>query len=92
MRPPLVTLHLSCHSITTGHTGDFNLDGYPDILLTYHDHDHARVALLQNAPQPSSGLSLASRTFVKVDADDMDLLTDVVAAAFVDLTENVRSP
>eukprot|EP00300_Choanocystis_sp_HF-7_P011891 c17656_g1_i2.p1 GENE.c17656_g1_i2~~c17656_g1_i2.p1 ORF type:complete len:523 (+),score=103.71 c17656_g1_i2:24-1592(+) len=69
-------------------TGDFNLDGFADVLVTYLDADGAnRLLLLRNVEQDGS------RTFEPAEhgVQDLEQLTGVFAAAFVDFGETGSS-
>lgn len=83
------------------HVGDYNLDGYPDLLVvsgTPGNNNRASSAtLLQSVLCRSDNGCVASavdakrRSFVKVTegANELNSLTDVRAAAFLDLDEDV---
>ncbi|KAG0305341.1 hypothetical protein BGZ98_004275 [Dissophora globulifera] len=82
------------------HVGDYNLDGYPDLLVvsgTPGDNSRPSSAtLLQSVLCSSEDVCLPSaivakrRSFVKVTegADVLNLVQDVRAAAFLDLDED----
>ena len=86
----------------TVHIGDYNLDGYPDLLVvsgTPGDNRRPSSAtLLQSVLCSSddhvclpSAVEAGRRSFVRVTegADPLNLVQDVRAAAFLDLDEDV---
>lgn len=84
------------------HVGDYNLDGYPDLLIvsgTPGNNNRASSAtLLQSVLcRSDNGCALTAvdakrRSFIKVTegANELNSLQDVRAAAFLDLDEDVR--
>ncbi|KAF9174373.1 hypothetical protein BGX21_001266 [Mortierella sp. AD011] len=83
------------------HVGDYNLDGYPDLLVvsgtSRNNNAPSSATLLQSVLCSSDdGVCLPSqvaakrRNFVKVTegADPLNLVTNVRAAAFLDLDED----
>ncbi|KAG0020526.1 hypothetical protein BGZ80_004050 [Entomortierella chlamydospora] len=83
------------------HVGDYNLDGYPDLLVvsgtSRNNNAPSSATLLQSVLCSSDdGVCLPSqvaakrRSFVKVTegADPLNLVTNVRAAAFLDLDED----
>ncbi|KDN42724.1 hypothetical protein K437DRAFT_269305 [Tilletiaria anomala UBC 951] len=105
MLGPDWTLMLSDNSVTPARpvflsVGDFNKDGYPDLLVVGSNerHEKSQAFLLQNtlcsrAPPNSPGCDNGSdseaRTFVRATGSDpLDAFTDIVGASFVDLDED----
>ncbi|KAG0210115.1 hypothetical protein BGX28_009656 [Mortierella sp. GBA30] len=85
----------------TVHVGDYNLDGYPDLLVVSGTPDNNRrpssATLLQSVLCTSnddgcmpSAVAAKRRSFVKVTdgADALNSVQDVRAAAFLDLDED----
>ncbi|KAI1320696.1 hypothetical protein EDD11_010230 [Mortierella claussenii] len=83
------------------HVGDYNLDGYPDLLVvsgTPGDNSRPSSATLLRSVLCSTGddtclpsaVAAKRRSFVKVTegADALNLIQDVRAAAFLDLDED----
>lgn len=67
--------------------GDYNLDGYPDLLVPMIGNDGTtRIELWQNTQDPNTG----ARTFQMLDSgvDDLVSIPDAYAATFFDLGED----
>lgn len=86
----------------TVHVGDYNLDGYPDLLVVSgtpgDNRKPSSATLLQSVLCTNddpvclpSAVEAGRRSFVKVTegADPLNLVNDVRAAAFLDLDEDV---
>lgn len=86
----------------TVHVGDYNLDGYPDLLVVSgtpgNNQKPSSATLLQSVLCTSNGdgcmpsaVTARRRTFVKVTegAGPLNSVQDVRAAAFLDLDEDV---
>lgn len=80
------------------HVGDYNLDGYPDLLVVSgtpgNNGRPSSATLLQSVLCTDclpSAVTNKRRSFVKVTdgADALNLAQDVRAAAFLDLDEDV---
>ena len=80
--------------------GDFNKDGYPDLLVvaTNEEAGKSQAFLLQNtkcskAPSgaPGCDADADARTFIKAPGSEaLGVVTDVVGASFVDLDEGIQ--
>ncbi|CAG8492968.1 10051_t:CDS:10 [Paraglomus occultum] len=71
--------------------GDYNLDGYPDLLVISSKDGDSYVSLLRSEPCQDGCLPSAQRrTFVKVNegAEDLGALKNAKQAAFFDLDED----
>ncbi|PNF28016.1 T-cell immunomodulatory protein [Cryptotermes secundus] len=65
--------------------GDFNMDGYPDILATLMKNSHSKVFLLENVESLSGSLS---RTYT-IHGDSLaSMNNDTTMAAFYDLYQD----
>jgi integrin alpha FG-GAP repeat containing protein 1 len=76
--------------------GDYNLDGYPDLLVVSKSRSGTHVSLLQSVPCtlgncPRPAVQAQRRFFVKVEngADDLNKLNRATSAAFFDFDEDV---
>ncbi len=77
--------------------GDYNLDGYPDILVVTSNGKESHVTLLESIlctihKCPASAVASQRRAFVKV-SDGAHPLNDIInakSAAFLDLDEDVK--
>ncbi|CAG8483179.1 5282_t:CDS:10 [Paraglomus brasilianum] len=74
--------------------GDYNLDGYPDLLIISSTGGNSYVSLLRSDPCPNEKSechpSAQRRTFVKVKegAEDLRAIENAKQAAFFDLDED----
>ena len=80
--------------------GDYNIDGYPDILVIMAakvpDRDNPdvmkalqRAFLLENVPCTDATCKKFGRTFSPVADDAFDRIDDIIMAAFFDIHEDV---
>lgn len=79
--------------------GDFDLDGYPDLLLTVSDGTNSTVKVLRNVPcgngvkgcdTPVSG----GRGFIVAGGkgwEALESITDAVGASWIDIDDDVRA-
>lgn len=75
------------------HIGDYNLDGYPDLLVTTNQRVLLLQSILCNSSLCASSAQLASkRTFavVTTGADILNKMSSPTQAAFFDIDEDVR--
>ncbi len=77
--------------------GDYNLDGYPDILVVTSNGKESHVTLLQSILCTTrnchaSAVASQRRTFVKVSdgAQPLNNINNAKNAAFLDLDEDVK--
>jgi integrin alpha FG-GAP repeat containing protein 1 len=76
--------------------GDFNLDGFPDILMITVESGHrtprliSNVACEKNIPGcGESGDGKRGWTLVQSGVDSLNEITDAAGAAFLDVDEDV---
>lgn len=77
--------------------GDYNLDGYPDLLVITSNSKGSHVTLLEsilctNRKCSSSAVASQKRTFIKVNdgAQPLSDIKNAKNAAFLDLDEDVK--
>lgn len=77
-------------NVITLHSGDFNMDGYPDILATLspiNDNEHSQSFLLENVPCQSSCRNF-KRTYVIKWRALSPFMNNTVVAAFFDFYQD----